>query len=535
MERHLKDYALPADTADWTLAAVRALDECRPGDILYLGGGEFHFYPTFAYEKFYCISNNDLGIKRIAFPIIGKENLTIDGEGARLIFHGKMMPFAVEASRQIIIRNLSIDYAEPMYFEAKITDSGPDFVEMEYDASAFHCDAEEQTLRFWGTDWEFSVEKVLVNEFDTEYKGPAANTPTYFAFVGEPQEEPAHYASLYRFVKASKPAEDKLRLEGDLGFTHTVGKYWLCTYDNREYPGIFACETKDLKILNVTLYYTASMGIICQLCENITLERIFAVPGEGRMLSVNADATHFVNCSGLIHMKDCKFESMMDDVMNVHGIYVPVCQKLDEKRVLLKFGHHQQRGVNIFKPADRICLVENASMQPYAWLTVEASNLINEEYLLLETREALPEMIAPGHVFENYSCRPEVHIEGCSSGYNRPRGFLLSGCKKAVVENCEFHNLQYAVAMLTDANSWFESGPCDEVILKNNHFENAAYSGTPIIVGGPAVTVQTEKPYHGRLCIEDNYFRKDEEKNIVTFSFQEVVIKNNHSIEKSES
>ena len=527
MVKYLREYISYTDNDDMTLATVLAINNCQAGDTLYLGGGELHFYPAHAYERFYYISNNDFSIKKIAFPLIEKTDLTIDGEGARLVFHGKIMPFAIEKCQNIVLKNLSIDYAEPAYFEAKITDSGENFAEMEYDDSVFHCEIVGQQFRFYGKDWENLTEKVLVNEFDPAYKGPMPQTPTYFAFLGQPQEAPPHYASLYRFLKASKPAENKLRFDGKIGFKHTIGKYWLCTYDNREFPGVFACDSKDLQINNVILHHTLSMGIICQLCENIVLEKVLAIPSQGRMLSVNADATHFVNCTGLIHMKDCRFESMMDDVTNVHGIYVPVQRRLDEHRVLLRFGHPQQRGINIFKTCDKVRLVDNQTLQPYAEFEVRDSRLISKEYLLLETKEGLPQMIPKGNVFENHSRMPEVHIEGCRSGYNRPRGFLLSTCKRVVVENCAFYNLHHAIAIMGDANSWYESGPCGEVILRNNHFEHAAYSGTSIIEGGPAIPLQTDKSYHGSLVVEHNYFNRDEARNINVFSFEQVISQNN--------
>ena len=70
------------------------------------------------------------------------------------------------------------------------------------------------------------------------------------------------------------------------------------------------------------------MGIVGQLSENITLDGITAEPREGgkRLLSTNADATHFINCRGKIEVARCKFVQMMDDASNVHGIYnIPPC------------------------------------------------------------------------------------------------------------------------------------------------------------------------------------------------------------------
>ena len=49
-----------------------------------------------------------------------------------MIFRGKMSPFVVDNCEGITLKNFTIDYAEPMYFEAKIIDSADDFIEMEY-------------------------------------------------------------------------------------------------------------------------------------------------------------------------------------------------------------------------------------------------------------------------------------------------------------------------------------------------------------------------------------------------------------------
>ena len=148
MESHFVEYL--SDLKDATGAAVQIVQRLQDGDILYLDGRELHFYPKDGYQKEYWISNNDAGVKTIAFPVIERKNITIDGQGARLIFHGKVLPFVIDGCENITIKNLSIDYADPMYFAAKVINSGKDFVEMEYDESIFHCDVQDHKLRFWG-------------------------------------------------------------------------------------------------------------------------------------------------------------------------------------------------------------------------------------------------------------------------------------------------------------------------------------------------------------------------------------------------
>lgn len=530
MNIYLKDYEKYSTGEDMTLAAFMATRDMKDGDTLCLGGGELHFYPDYAFKKEYFISNNDYSLKAIAFPFIEKNGITVDGEGAKLVFHGKISPFVVDRCENFTLKNIEIDYAEPMYFEAKITAAEENFVEMEFDTKQFHCEIVDGCFRFYGENWENKTKRVLVNEFDPEYKGPTYSTPTYVAYIGDTKNT-TFMSGLYRYLKASQPEENVIRLEGELNHKHQVGKYWLCTHTDRKHPGIFVTESKNISLANIKLTHTISMGVICQLTENIDLDGVVALPGEGRMLSVAADATHFVNCFGLIHLKDCQFESMMDDAGNFHGIYMPVSRKLDDHRALLYFGHPQQAGMNIFRKGDKIRLADNESLIDYADFTVKSSELVSDKYLILETEEPLPENLPQGHVFENYTRMPEVHIEHCRSGYNRPRGWLISTCKRAVIENCTFYNISYAIDMAGDANSWYESGPCTEVIIRNNNFDNAAYNGGPVIMGDPQIRKHTGKPYHKGIVIEGNTFRLHERRILDLLSFGDVVFKNNKFIQ----
>ena len=290
MNIFLKDFLISTEKDDMTLSVLNAVSSLNDGDTLHLGGGTLHFYPDFAESAEYFVPNNDWSRKPIAFLLKNLNNITIDGEGASLIFHGRMSPFVIDNCTNVSVKNLSIDYSEPMYFEAKIIDAGEDFINLQYDDDIFHVDIAENALRFYGDGWENVANRFLVNEFDPEIKGPALGTPTYFANVsGVPDK--TFMAFLHRYLTASKPDKNVLRLEGDFKYHHKVGRYWLCTHNDRKYPGIYVTECKDVTLCNILLTHTLSMGIIASLSENITLDNVQALPGEGRMLSVDAPAS----------------------------------------------------------------------------------------------------------------------------------------------------------------------------------------------------------------------------------------------------
>lgn len=74
--------------------------------------GVYHFYPERAYEQFCYISNHNDVLSRIAFMIKDREGIAIDGNGSTFIFHGRIIPFWMENSKNISIKNLTIDFAE---------------------------------------------------------------------------------------------------------------------------------------------------------------------------------------------------------------------------------------------------------------------------------------------------------------------------------------------------------------------------------------------------------------------------------------
>ena len=76
------------------------------------------------------------------------------------------------------------------------------------------------------------------------------------------------------------------------------------------------------------------------------------------------------------------------------------------------------------------------------------------------------------------------------------------------------------------ASGWYESGPSDNVIIRNNDFTNAAYAGGCAIGIGARINNHV-KPYHNNITIEGNLFRMHE-KRVAEISYTgNVIFRNN--------
>ena len=85
----------------------------RPCTII-LPKGQYHFYPESATERVYYISNHDQdNPKQVGLALEHWKNLMFDGQGAELIFHGRMLPVSLVHAENCTLRNFSIDFAHP--------------------------------------------------------------------------------------------------------------------------------------------------------------------------------------------------------------------------------------------------------------------------------------------------------------------------------------------------------------------------------------------------------------------------------------
>lgn len=531
MEIRIQEFI--TDESNCSEAFARAISAASEGDTLLLDAKTYHFYPHGAYEKEYYISNNDGGVKPIALPIINKKRITIDGRGADLIFHGNMMPIVTDDSEEITLKNFSIDYAVPFYAQAKIRTADENGILLEFDGKEFNCRVQDGKFCFFSPSegWEFCSERPLSLEFD-EHGHPSAYSPPYFAYLGAPRDH-GFLSFLFKDVKLEQMGENLIFMHGSIGERHTAGNYLVMTYAGRKYPGIFITNAKDVTLEGINLYYTAAMGVVAQTAENITLNRIVAEPrkGSGRLLSVNADATHFINCRGKISVTDSKFIQMMDDAANIHGIYNPYTEKLVDGSLKLGFGHPQHRGILSYRVGDSVAVIDTETNDVKGTGTVVEAELVSLNEIRLKLDCDVPSPTGRW-VAENLSTAPEVYFGNCESGYNRPRGFLISTAGKTLVEKCKFYNMGQGIQLSGEMKDWYESGRVTDVCIRDCDFHNSAYAGGVAILCHPALWC-TDTVFNKKITVENNVFTQANKRICSIKSCEEVIFRGNRFVADS--
>ncbi|PKQ61394.1 alpha-galactosidase [Labilibaculum filiforme] len=461
--------------------------------------GTYHFYPDKALEQFCYMSNHDDVLVRTAFPLKGMKNLTIDGQGASFIFHGRMIPFLVEDSQNLTIKNLTIDWDVPFHSEGLVVARNEQ--EGTFDlkiAKDYPYEIRNGQLLFIKEYYQHSIGEGIL--YDPARKAIAYNTEAYTPLT-DWQESSANNGINeihYKYeVDSRSPEQSHIGVENRIVaqqlkpglvriYHHSkkipeLGMIYACKGshgENRIAPAFRVTGSKNFQAVNVTIHHAGGMGIIAENSEDVLLDNFNVTPSHGRMVSTTADATHFVGCRGKVTLRNCTFNNQLDDAMNVHGTYQKVVDILDDYTIGVRMGHFQQLGFTLATANDTIGLVRlSESFFPYEKLTVKKITKVNRRYQKITFNEKIPASIQAGDLVENLENYPEVLVDNCNISNNRARGLLISTPKKTVIKNSFFSTEMAAILVPVESGHWYESGSAADLTITNNKFDNCSYSG----------------------------------------------------------
>lgn len=497
-----KTFTISADQAEGDCTPlVREILEAHPdGNIhIHFTKGKYEFFPENAVTEFLSMSNNDSGDRKVAFLIKGMDNVTVSCDSAEFMFHGAIVPFAVKNSENVSIRgHFSIDYDYPWTFEGEVVASDPSrnaFTVRVFPDNKYRI--EEDRLYFGGYDWEYPMAENIV--FDPQTRRPFYNTAIY---------EHAHWAGS---LKAREISQGLVEFYGLIAReVPPIGSIWDDKGPmelNRSYPGFAILRSRNVEIRDVHIYKAGAMGLIAEFSEDITVSGVStaAAPGSRRMITISADATHFVDCSGTVVLEDCTFESMLDDATNIHGVYMKVDSLLSPEAVKASFGHFQQEGNHFADAGDSIRFVDRKTLRPVAVSVLKGIDRTCRNAYRLETGLDLSgfEGNISDLVVENISRGCNVVIRNCRVHYNRARSLLLSTSGDILVEGCDFSSMMAGIRICGDANYWFESGNTRDIVIRGNRFTDGGLGG-----GNPQAILQID-PIIPKDARENSFFYHD--------------------------
>lgn len=516
------------------LAKIKA--EYKEGEkvILRFPEGRYEFHEKGAAVREYYISNHDqTNPKKVGIALEDMKNLTLDGQGSEFVFHGRMLPVSLLRSENCLLKNFSIDFENPHIAQVKIIENDPqDGIVFEPAPWVDYRIAKDSIFEAYGEGWTMRHSWGIA--FDGDTKHLVYNTSD----IGCPTKGASEVAP--RRIHA--PGWKDARL---VPGTVVAMRGW-----GRPTPGIFLSHDVNTTIENVKVHYAEGMGLLAQLCENITLEK-FGVCLKGdadpRYFTTQADATHFSGCKGKIVSCNGLYEGMMDDAINVHGTYLKVVKRVDDRTLVGRYMHGQSWGFEWGCPGDEVQFIRSNTMElvgkqnkiisirPYDKEQTEGAR-----EFLITFQEPVDQVIneQSGFGIENLTWTPEVLFSGNVIRNNRARGSLFSTPRKTIVENNLFdHTSGAAILLCGDCNGWFETGACRHVIIRKNRFVNALtnlfqFTNAVISIYPEIPDLKGQQQYfhggpEGGIVIEDNEFETFDAPILYAKSVDGLVFRNN--------
>lgn len=503
----LKDYGLyktrNKNAVKYINEALKDVKGNQP-KVLVFTAGEYHFYPEGAQTREYFESNTtDSNPKICAFVFENVDNLVIDGRGSRLIFHEQMQAFTFDNCTNITIKNLSIDWEQPLSAQAEILKVNDHFIELGIDEDQYPFRIEDGKLFFNEgvrnkNQWQSTM------EFDREgrYIVPQTGDNGCLGENWQDYEAVATMPGIFRLMNnfERKPAR---------------GNYLVFRHSARTHSGIFITESKNIQVLNLNLFHAAGLGILAQFSENLSFDGYNAIPNlaKNRYFGGGDDGLQISNCKGQLTVRNCEFAGLMDDPINVHGTSVRVQSILAPNKLRCRFMHDQSVGLKWGHKGDQVSFIENDEMVSLGLGEIADFETDGTKNFIVSFTKPVPPSLKEGDALENLTWYPDVLIENNQFKSCRARGLLLTSPGKVIIRNNVFESSGSAILISGDANGWFESGAVKDVLITGNIFNElcntSSYQFCEAIISVYPIIPELEEntpSFHRNIRISENEF-----------------------------
>lgn len=489
--------------------------------------GRYDFHPEGATIREYYISNHDQdNPKTVGMAFEQLTGVTIEGNGADLMFHGRMLPLSIVQGKNITIKDLSIDFPKPHIAQVQVIANDSVAKTITFKAAPWvDLELRGDQLVNKGSDWENIIGGCIAFEEKTKRLVYRSSDVNYGKRKAERLDD--------RTVRAQW--DNPMLIPG----TVLAMRSW-----HRPAPAILLDHSTNSSFINTTIHYAEGMGLLAQMSTDITLKG-FRVALRGandpRYFTTQADATHFSGCRGKITSIDGFYEGMMDDAINVHGTYLKIVKRVSDRVVEAEYKHPQAYGFTWGYASDKVQFVAARTMElTGSENTVQSIQPIDKptthgaKRYRIEFAEPLAAEVDERCGIENLTWTPEVLFARNVVRNNRARGALFSTPRRTVVEDNLFdHTSGTAILLCGDCNGWYETGACKEVIIRKNRFVNALTSmfqfTNAVISIYPEIPEldKQQKYFHSGIVIEDNVFETFDQPLVYAKSVDGLVFRRN--------
>ena len=488
---------------------------------------------SFCLKGYYCSNTakkdeNPDGTRYTAIFLKDKKNITIDGNGACVLVHGKMTPVLLDHCENITVKNLVIDYACPTMSEFYVLSAENGVCEIKVNEDCMY------TIRDNELFWVGENDKEGNPYWIDSYHG---NKRHIKVFDKETYETRDFSRADLNFTKIEELGNNVLRVHfKNPEKTFKAGTTIQTRNIIRDQVGSFFERCKNLHFENLRIKFMHGLGLVSQFCENVSFINCNLTPAEHRTVASTADFFQFSGCRGQLKIVNCKAYGAHDDYINVHGTHLRIVKSNKRERsITVRFMHPESWGFQAFQVGDELEFIKWDTLKPYRDVKVLDFTKMNDTDVKLYLDCELPKIKMGKDVVENASWTPDLLVQNCAFSQTAGRGILATTRGRVVIENNTFFKLWGPALLIEDdCNFWFESGYTKEIVFRNNIIDSCDFGltseGAPTIRYTPKVMNEKSEEYvHGKLVLENNIFKNcyGEKHKIHLEYLESAEIKNN--------
>lgn len=307
----------------------------------------------------------------------------------------------------------------------------------------------------------------------------------------------------------------------------------LCIRHTMYGPSAITLRNSDDTVLeNITMHATPGMGImVLPRCHNLTVDglRMTVRDGSAALMSCNCDGMHVTGLSGKLILRNCLFEGLGDDALNIHST-AGTATEIDGAAQTIRVHYCKKTPDGELPPTwcrggDRIRVYDPKTLK------------CNGEILVADFKDGILTYfqiegeIHAGDTLQNMAFAAACEIDNCTVRNTRCRAFLFQ-TEQVEVKNCTFFGMSSsAIKAAPDLGYWYEVGPADGFYIHDNHFIKNGFrdSLSADIALHTSHRGNDEAVYglHKNVRIENNVFERPSGACVDIHSADGVCVRNN--------
>ena len=481
--------------AEEIVSSVRNMSEAGGGTVE-IADGTYLFHPSSATNLRFHVSNHDQpDVRPVFLPFIGVTNVSLVARNAKFVMHGMGTAILVRDSLGVSFKGITVEWARPFFAKAEIVGFEDGKTRVRF-PKRDKVVVEGGKLMLCGEDWKVNLRDGNV-------------------FVRETHEMVERTADVIFSGRGSACTNGDFLVDVDLskvGAGAKVGDVYVMRNGYRPHPIVCLDRAKDTAFEDFVFRDGFGMGILAQKSENVTLRGGGCYPSDSGEYSPNTiDATHFSNCRGTVTVENCRFEGMMDDALNVHSTCLGIIARPSVNIVRCRYMHPQAIGFGVFSPGDSVRFIAGRTLENGHVGRIMSVLEHNEREVSLVLENPIPPEYGVGDAVENADWQCAVVFRNNTVANNRARGVLFTTPKKIICEGNFFDHVSGSAILLAgDAQGWYESGACEDLVIRKNRFRNCLtsvfqYCDAIVSIHPEVNDIKGQKfRYHRNILIEDN-------------------------------